>query len=373
MSTRVAVVGLGRMGTAMESRLREKTYEVAGWSRRHGGSPQTAVADADVVVLALFDGHACAQVLDQITLKSGAVLVNTSTIAPDEAAALSERVGPAYVHAPVLGSVPAVADGSLTVLAAGAEVARVRGVLTALGDVVEVAEAATAAALKLVANSSLAGALLALRDSLQQADALGLPRSDTLDVLARGPLGGLVSRKRPFLDGTDSSPAAQFTIGALAKDATLLADATQVPFPTADVLGNSQAGPDADIGLVATEASVDDAVLRPLRAYVEGHATGDPTHFGDAFLPSAHIEGLRDDGFVTWTLDEYVGLFPGRPAADESTRRRRIDSVQVHGTVATASMTLWHGTDTFTDVFLLVDTGGRWWIANKAYHRDRTP
>jgi Putative lumazine-binding len=43
--------------------------------------------------------------------------------------------------------------------------------------------------------------------------------------------------------------------------------------------------------------------------------------------------------------------------------------VDVHGTVATASMTLSHGPDTFTDVFLLVLAEGRWQIANKAYHR----
>jgi Putative lumazine-binding len=29
----------------------------------------------------------------------------------------------------------------------------------------------------------------------------------------------------------------------------------------------------------------------------------------------------------------------------------------------------WHGADTFTDIFLLVDVNGRWRIANKAYHR----
>ena len=45
--------------------------------------------------------------------------------------------------------------------------------------------------------------------------------------------------------------------------------------------------------------------------------------------------------------------------------------MDVHGTVATASMTLWHGADTFTDVFLLVRVDGRWRIANKAYHRRR--
>lgn len=365
------MVGLGRMGTAIANRLRKNGYEVTGWSRRLGGSPQTAVADADVVVLALFDGPACTQVLDQITLKDGAVLINTSTIAPDEAAALGERVGSAYVHAPVLGSVPAAANGELTLLATGTGVGHVRGILTTMGDVIEVADASTAAALKLVANSSLAGAMLTLRDSLQQAGALGLARADTLDVLARGPLGALVTRKRSILDSTDTSDAAKFTVGALTKDAALLAGATQVPFAAADVIARSQAGSGTDNALIATEPSVDPAVLRPLQAYAEGHATGDPVHFGDAFLPSAHIEGLRDGRFVTWTLEEYVGLFPGHPAADEPDRRRRIDSIQVHGTVATASMTLWHGPDTFTDIFLLVDVGDRWWIANKAYHRCR--
>jgi hypothetical protein len=43
--------------------------------------------------------------------------------------------------------------------------------------------------------------------------------------------------------------------------------------------------------------------------------------------------------------------------------------MDVHGTVATASMTLRHGADAFTDVFLLVHVDGRWRIANKAYHR----
>jgi hypothetical protein len=46
-----------------------------------------------------------------------------------------------------------------------------------------------------------------------------------------------------------------------------------------------------------------------------------------------------------------------------------VDAVDVHGTVGTAAMTLQHGADTFTDVFLLVHADGRWRIANKAYHR----
>jgi len=34
-------------------------------------------------------------------------------------------------------------------------------------------------------------------------------------------------------------------------------------------------------------------------------------------------------------------------------------------------MTLHHGADTFTDVFLLVCEGDRWQIANKVYDRRR--
>ncbi|MEU1853470.1 nuclear transport factor 2 family protein [Streptomyces sp. NPDC019990] len=59
----------------------------------------------------------------------------------------------------------------------------------------------------------------------------------------------------------------------------------------------------------------------------------------------------------------------GRPAPDEPVRTRRIDAVDVHGTVATATMTLSRGADTFTDIFLLVRADGSWRIVNKAYHR----
>ncbi|GAA2365813.1 hypothetical protein GCM10010246_68330 [Streptomyces cuspidosporus] len=119
----------------------------------------------------------------------------------------------------------------------------------------------------------------------------------------------------------------------------------------------------------AAGPEVADAVLEPLRAYIRGHATGDPGHFRDAFLPTAHIEGIREGAFVSWPLDEYCALFHGRPAPDEPTRSRRIDSVEVHHTVATATMTLRHGADTFTDVFLLARVDGAWRIANKAYHK----
>lgn len=378
-SDMITVLGLGRMGASIAARLLSLGWEVTGWTRsgRAAGSvktaddPNGAVASADVVLLSLFDGPACAQVLDRVrnSLRQGTIVLNTSTIAPAEAAALATQLGASYVHAPLLGSVPTVTRGSLEILAGADDeaLARVRPVLDALGEVRPVGDAATAAALKLIANSSLAGAVLALRDSLRQGDALGLPYPQVLDVLELGQLGALVARKRPFLAGKPAP--AEFTIGALAKDMALLADASNSPLRSAAELADGAAAPDADIALAATTPAVGDDVLTPLRAYIRGHATGDPAHFREAFLPTAHIEGIRNGIFVSWLLDEYCALFHGQPAADERTRSRRIDAVDVHGSVATASMTLRHGPDTFTDVFLLIHADERWRIANKAYHR----
>ncbi|NBE50961.1 nuclear transport factor 2 family protein [Streptomyces boluensis] len=394
----VAVLGLGRMGSAVAARLAAQGWDVVGWTRsgrasgtsgtsgasgtfRTTGDPHDAVAKADLVLLALYDGPACEQVLDDIrdSLRTDTLVLNIGTVDPAEASLLARRYGRSYIHAPVLGSVPAAASGGLRILAAAEPEAldRAGPVLEALGTVLRYDDAATAAALKLVANHSLAGAVLALRDALRQADALALPRAQALDVLELGQLGGLVARKRPFLTGQLGAGAAtgtgagtaEFTVGALLKDLALLAGASHAPLGSAAGLADPAADTEADIAVAATAPAVDDAVLEPLRAYIRGHATGDPTHFRDAFLPTAHIEGIREGVLVSWQLDDYCALFKGRPAADEPARSRRLDTVDVHGTVATATMTLTHGPDTFTDVFLLIRADGTWRISNKAYHR----
>ncbi|WP_060905146.1 nuclear transport factor 2 family protein [Streptomyces scabiei] len=377
----IAVLGLGHMGDAIATRLAAKDWDVVGWTRsgrtagavKMTGDPNEAVAEACLVLLALFDGPACRQVLDLVrgSLRADTIVLNTSTVAPAEASELARHIGESYVHAPVLGSVPAASSGTLQILTAAGQDAfdRVRPILETLGRVRRVDDASTAASLKLIATNSLAGAVLAPRDSLRQSDALGLPVTQTLDVLELGQLGGLVARKGPFLINESGAVPAEFTIGALAKDMALLAAASSTPRHRAADLADAAADPESDIAVAATIPALQDAVSEPLRAYIRGHATGDPTHFRGAFLPTAHIEGIRDGAFVSWPLDEYCALFQGRPAPDEPTRSRRIDTIDVHGTVATATMTLSHGADTFTDIFLLVRVDNGWRIANKAYHR----
>lgn len=119
-------------------------------------------------------------------------------------------------------------------------------------------------------------------------------------------------------------------------------------------------------------ASDHEGVRMAIEHYLRGHATGDAKHMRRAFLPTAHIEGIREGKFSSWTLDEYCALFTGKPADDEATRRRTIDEIDVSGTAASARATLIHGATTFSDYFVLLNVDGVWKIANKVYHGQPT-
>jgi hypothetical protein len=129
----------------------------------------------------------------------------------------------------------------------------------------------------------------------------------------------------------------------------------------------------AGLGAGPTQAASDDKAVRAvIQQYFRGHATADASEMRKAFLPTAHIEGNRDGKFVTWTVDQYVAGFVGKPAANEASRRRTIDKVDIAGDAAMASATLVHGATTFTDYFVLLKINDEWKIANKVYSRRPT-
>ena len=121
----------------------------------------------------------------------------------------------------------------------------------------------------------------------------------------------------------------------------------------------------ASIGIA--QDSEEQQVRGAVNRYFRGHATGDPAEMRKAFLLTAHIEGVRDGKFTSWTVDEYCSRFRGQPAADEASRTRTIDSVDVSGSAAMVRATLVHGAVTFTDYFVLLKVDGEWKIANKVY------
>lgn len=105
----------------------------------------------------------------------------------------------------------------------------------------------------------------------------------------------------------------------------------------------------------------------PIEQYFLGHALDDAARMRRAFLPSAHIESMREGQLVSWPLEVYCQRFKNQPAADEPNRQRRLDWIEVSGSAACARVTLVHGANTFTDYFVLLRTAEGWRIANKAF------
>ncbi|WP_204037119.1 NAD(P)-dependent oxidoreductase [Micromonospora qiuiae] len=278
--TDIAVLGTGRMGTAVARRLLAGGNRVSVWNRTPtkaralaaagahvATTPAAAVARADLVLTLLTDAAAVEATLfgadsTLAALRSGAIVVQMSTIAPDEMSRIAARL-PASVpllDAPVGGSVDAVTAGELTIFAGGpaAIVDLAEPVLRDLGTIRRCGPVGAGAALKLVVNTALVTALGALHDTLVVADGLGVDRAVALDALAAGPLGSAIRRA--------TASGASFPIALAVKDgrlalgaagaapvapATPLAPATPVAVATLHLL-DAAADQGADVSSLIT-------------------------------------------------------------------------------------------------------------------------
>ena len=205
---RVAVLGTGVMGAGMVRSLRRAGLEVNAWNRtrdkaeplagdgaRVCGTAGEAVADADVVVLMLFDTAAVLEVMTEAlpTAEHGPVWVQTSTIGLEgtaQAADLASRFGAPFVDAPVLGTRQPAEQGSLVFLAAGAEElrGRVGPAFEAMGSktIWVSEEPGRGSALKLVCNAYVGALTAAVGQSVGLASQLGLDPQLFLDALDGG-------------------------------------------------------------------------------------------------------------------------------------------------------------------------------------------
>ncbi|HEX2398094.1 MAG TPA: NAD(P)-dependent oxidoreductase [Solirubrobacteraceae bacterium] len=148
MSGRVGFIGLGIMGSRMAANLRRAGFELTvfnrttrtaeEWAAEHGArvasSPAELAAECDTVITMVVDGAQVEGVLlgtggadapwpsVREAARDGLLCVDMSTIAPSQtraiAASLAER-RVRLVDAPVTGSAPRAADGTLTIMAGG--------------------------------------------------------------------------------------------------------------------------------------------------------------------------------------------------------------------------------------------------------------
>jgi 3-hydroxyisobutyrate dehydrogenase-like beta-hydroxyacid dehydrogenase len=243
----VAVVGIGRMGGAMATRLcgagvdvvvHNRTSETAtALASRIGAksvsTAREAAAASDVVLVSLADDAAVSQTYagdDGLIagLREGAVVVETSTVDPETVRLLGplvEAQGAALLDAPVSGSVPVVERGELAFMVGGAADAleRVRPVLEVLAkQVFHVGGPGAGCAVKLATNLVVHGLNQALSEGLVLAERAGVSRATTYQVFAASAVAApFVHYKRASFEHPDETPVA-FTLDLVAKDLELI-------------------------------------------------------------------------------------------------------------------------------------------------------
>jgi 3-hydroxyisobutyrate dehydrogenase len=240
---RVAVLGLGLMGSGMARNLLRAGFPVTVFNRsparaasladagaRVASSARDAAADADVIVSMVADDRAARAVWmgEQGALagvKTGALLVESSTISVGwikELAREAQSHGATLIDAPVTGSREQAAAGQILFLAGGSadDVERVRPVLAAMGrDVVHAGPTGSGALLKLV-NNFLCGAQVAvLAETLAFVERSGLDPTTAVDMLLNGAGGSpVVKTLAARMVARDFDP--HFVLRLMAKDLT---------------------------------------------------------------------------------------------------------------------------------------------------------
>jgi 3-hydroxyisobutyrate dehydrogenase/2-hydroxy-3-oxopropionate reductase len=235
---KVAVLGTGKMGSAIAARLAAAGFEVVLWNRTRSRAealglgtvaetPAAAARDADIVVSSLTGPEAVlAAYLGRdgaLTAGNGKRFVEMSTAGPDLVSSLAAHVataGGTLVDAPILGAPPVVRAGEAAILVSGADddVAAAGPVLSVLGTVRHVGPMGSAARLKLVANSMLADVILAAAELQVAGEAAGLDADDVFWVLQRV-APALEARRGGIVEGRYAPP--QFALRDLRKDVDL--------------------------------------------------------------------------------------------------------------------------------------------------------
>lgn len=241
----VAVLGLGGMGSRIAQRFLDAGHDVVLWNRTSermarleglgavpAGSPADAAGRADVVVTMVSDPAALRAVSEgpagvAAGITGATTLVEMSTVGPAAISRLASALPPGtgLLDAPVLGSFAEAESGSLRIFVGGPAslVERWTPLLSALGSPVHVGPLGAGAAAKLVANSTLFGALGILGEALALADGLGLSRDATFEVLAATPLAAQAERRRGQIE-TGEYPT-RFTLSLARKDVDLILEA----------------------------------------------------------------------------------------------------------------------------------------------------
>ena len=281
-----AVLGTGRMGTAMAERLASQGVAVVVYNRSReraaalaerigatvASSPAEAAAAADVTISMVADDAAVRALFEgpdgvSAGIRPGSVAVDCSTVLPDTIRSVAGAVqakGAGILDAPVSGSVSSTLSGELTIMVGGAaaDLDRARPVLERLARrVFHLGPLGTGAAMKLAVNTLIFGLNECVAEGLVLAERNGIDRALAYDVLAASAAGApFVGYKRDAFVEPETTAVA-FSLALAAKDLRLiaeLAEASGTAMPQAAVnLGvvtaaEGSIGTEADFSRVAS-------------------------------------------------------------------------------------------------------------------------
>jgi 3-hydroxyisobutyrate dehydrogenase len=247
--TTIAFCGLGMMGTAMATRLREAGHDVRAWNRSPekarawaagGGvaseSPEVAAQGASEAHLMVADDAAVEAIIFGphgliAGLKPQSLVVDHSTVSvagtKDRAGRLIDA-GFRYLHGPVFAGPPQVAKGEGLMLIGGDKKTYAQGQVTlhqilakhfVIGEKPE-----DAAAFKLMGNSMLVSINEGLAEFFAIATASGITPQRAFSLFEAFDVTGTISRRGPRMVAGDYKPPT-FTLSLAHKDVQLMLQA----------------------------------------------------------------------------------------------------------------------------------------------------
>jgi len=254
--TKVAFIGLGRMGHGMAGRYLDAGFTVAVFNRskakaedlvargaRWALSPAEAAEGADAVVTMVADDEVSSHVWlgkDGATtrMNPGALAIECSTVSHQHALDMARELrsrGLIYIDCPVTGLPEAAAAGKLTLLVGAdtADLDRAKPFLAPIGNVVRhFGAVGTGTVFKLINNLMGAVQIASLAEGIAMAEQAGLDMNLVAEAMATGAVASpQVIRHSKRMVARDFS-GASFTAALRYKDAayavrlaeTLLAD-----------------------------------------------------------------------------------------------------------------------------------------------------
>ena len=259
--TRIAVIGLGRMGWHMAAHLAQAGHELSvcdvvpgvaqTWVDEHGGEAHTeaaqAVANCTVVITSLPADKELRAVATAIlpALGRGSLWVDHSTTSAQIARTVhaeAASVGVDFLDAPVSGGVDGARNGSLTVMAGGNATAfeRAEPIMASYGArITLMGDSGAGQITKMTNQICVVGLCQALAEGLDFAESAGLDVSKVIHVMLQGSSASwqMANRAEKMLAGEYNYG---FSTTLMRKDVGLVLDEAQamnVPLPVTAIVG----------------------------------------------------------------------------------------------------------------------------------------